>query len=90
MPSIKFTVVAERLFVDDELSMDGLQLLAALVSNSEMGLISKRHAVLISTECNLHKEQIDDALEELLELGYIQYCSNTVRESHKRTWVVKP
>lgn len=90
MPLIKFTVVAERLFVDDELSMDGLQLLAALVSNSKMGAISKRHAALLGTENNLHKGQIENALEELLDLDYIIYCSNTARESVKRSWEVKP
>jgi hypothetical protein len=90
MPSIKLTVVAEKLFMDDNLSINGLKLLAALVSNSEKGMISKRQAALVGAEKNLHKDQIKDALEELSELEYICYSSNSALESDKRSWEVRP
>lgn len=87
MPAIEFTVVAEHLFVDDELSMEGLELLAALVSQSDNGKLDISKA---RRESSHGTRQFDDLLDELVEQGYIRYHLPTERRSEKRQWMVRP
>ncbi len=90
MPAIEFTVVAEHLFVDDELSMEGLELLATLVRLADDGKMDQRGISKARRECSQGACQFDELLDELVEQGYIRYHLPTERRSEKRQWMVRP
>lgn len=90
MPMIEFTVVAEKLFVDDELSMDGLELLAGLVARANNGPMSLSALIKIRNESTWDNDTFSDLLEELIEHGYIRYLLPTERRSEQRQWMVRP
>lgn len=90
MPAIEFTVVAEHLFVDDELSMEGLELLATLVSRSQSGVLDQQSVSKARQDNPYGVSQFDELLDELVEQGYIRYHLPTERRSEKRNWMIRP
>lgn len=90
MPAIEFTVVAEHLFVDDEISMEGLELLAMLVSQSDSGKLDQKGILEARRGSSHGVSQFDELLDELVEQGYIRYHLPTERQSDKRQWMVRP
>lgn len=90
MPMIEFTVVAEKLFVDDELSMDGLELLATLVAQADNGRLKLTETTKIRDRGTWEDVHFDELLEELIEHGYVRCYLPTERESELRKWRVQP
>lgn len=90
MPAIEFTVVAEDLFVDDDLSIEGLELLATLVRQADNGMMNQRSIAKARQESSQGASHFDELLDELVEHGYIRYHLPTERRSEKRQWIVRP
>jgi hypothetical protein len=82
-------VLESKLLLDDNLSMDALQLLSNLVIESKTATLSLGSIITMMTESPWSSSEFRNLLGELLDLGYIRCIERLKPKSQNRNWVVR-
>ncbi|MFC6674112.1 hypothetical protein [Marinobacterium aestuariivivens] len=90
MATIELTIVENKLFMDERLSMEGLRLLAKLTSHSNGGLIDEMDLNEVRKNVNLDINELNELLNELIERGYLRFFRKHKLRSANRQWSIKP
>jgi hypothetical protein len=90
MPDYEFTVVADQLVVDDELSLEALRLLGEMVSRADGGALNLQSVRDVQKKLSLDDVVFDELLDELKAQGYVRRTQNRARTSAQRKWAVRP
>lgn len=91
---IELTVTEEELLLDDELSMEALELLAAMSLQSPNGqMLGKRALSALARQLGRSIEQLTSLLDELADREYIRQIplpeTKPAVKTEPRRWTVK-